>query len=171
LPDKLDSIKIRPATGEDIPILSDMLYEAGAVSKTVREMGKEKAMELPAMILFLENFGRSKGDFGFIAEKEDKTLVGAVWARLFSEEDKGYGFVSEEIPELAIAVVPEFRGYGAGTKLMQRLIEEARHQKFPALSLSVYRRNPALRLYQRLGFVDAGISKETDSSVTMILRF
>ena len=174
MPDKLvlDSIKIRPATGEDIPILADMLYEAGAVSEKVREMGKEKAMELPAMILFLENFGRERrGDFGFIAETGDKTLVGAAWARLFSEENKGYGFVSEEIPELAIAVVPEFRGAGAGTKLMRRLIEEARRLKFPALSLSVYRRNPALRLYQRLGFVDANISKETDSSVTMILKF
>jgi ribosomal protein S18 acetylase RimI-like enzyme len=165
------SIKIRPAAGVDIPILSDMLFEAGAVSETVREMGREKALALPAMILFLENFGRSKGDFGFIAETADKTLVGAVWARLFSEENKSYGFVSEEIPELAIAVVPEFRGHGAGTKLMQQLIEEARNLSFPALSLSVDRRNPALRLYQHLGFRDANVSKETDSSLTMILKF
>jgi ribosomal protein S18 acetylase RimI-like enzyme len=165
-----DSIKIRPAASEDIPILSDMLFEAGAVNEKVREMGREKALTLPAMIYFLENFGRL-GDFGFIAETEDKTLVGAVWARLFSAENKGYGFVSEQIPELAIAVVPEFRNCGAGAKLMQHLIKEAQNLKFPALSLSVDRRNPALRLYERLGFIDAGISKETDSSLTMILRF
>ena len=101
------SIKIRPATSEDIPILSDMLFEAGAVSEKIREMGKEKALTLPAMIYFLENFGR-RGDFGFIAETVDKMLVGAVWARLFPAADKGYGFVSPEIPELAIAVAPNF---------------------------------------------------------------
>jgi ribosomal protein S18 acetylase RimI-like enzyme len=166
-----DSIKIRPATGDDIPILSDMLFEAGAVSEKVREMGKEKALEMPAMILFLENFGRAKGDFGFIAETGDKNLIGAVWARLFSAENKGYGFVAADIPELAVAVAPEFRGQGAGTKLLEQLITEARSLKLPALSLSVYRKNPALRLYERLGFVDARISKESDSSITMILRF
>lgn len=162
-------IKIRPATSEDIPILSDMLFEAGAVSEKIREMGKEKALTLPAMIYFLENFGRF-GDFGFIAETGDKTLVGAVWARLFTEENKGYGFINAQIPELAIAVVPEFRALGAGTKLMHALIKEAQTLKFFALSLSVDRRNPALRLYERLGFIDAGISKETDSSLTMILK-
>lgn len=162
-------IKIRPAAPGDIPVLADMLFEAGAASEIIREMGKEKALELPAMILFLEHFGRA-GDFGFIAETDDKTLAGAVWARLFSAENKGYGFISEQIPELAVAVVPEFRGQGVGTKLMRRLIEKARNLKFPALSLSVSRRNPALRLYERLGFFDAGISKETDSSLTMILR-
>jgi ribosomal protein S18 acetylase RimI-like enzyme len=166
-----DSIKIRPATGDDIPILADMLFEAGAVSEKVRAMGKKKAMQLPAMILFLENFGRAKGDFGFIAETEDKNLIGAVWARLFSAKNKGYGFVAEDIPELAIAVAPEFRGLGAGTKLLEQLIKEARKLKLPALSLSVYRKNPALKLYKRLGFIDAGISKESDSSLTMILRF
>ena len=108
-----DLIKIRPATPEDIPILSDMLFEAGAVNEIIREMGKEKALTLPAMIYFLENFGRA-GDFGFVAETKDNILIGAVWARLFSVENKGYGFISEKIPELAIAVAADFRGRGAG---------------------------------------------------------
>jgi hypothetical protein len=36
------------------------------------------------------------------------------------------------------------------------------------VSLSVYRKNPARRLYERKGFRDAGISDPTDTSVTMI---
>ena len=163
-----DSINIRPATNKDLPFLADMLFEAGAVSEIVREMGKENALMLPAMIYFLENFGRP-GDFGFIAELEN-TPIGAAWARHFSEENKSYGFISSEIPEFAIAVAAEFRALGVGTKLMERLIEEARKLNLPALSLSVYRRNPALKLYERLGFYDAGISKETESSLIMILK-
>jgi ribosomal protein S18 acetylase RimI-like enzyme len=163
-----EALKIRPATGKDLPFLSDMIFEAGAVSDVVRKMGKKKTLTLPAVIYFLENFGR-RGDFGFVAELGDKP-IGAAWARLFSEEQKSYGFISPEIPEFAIAVVPELRASGVGTKLMEQLIEKARNLKLPALSLSVYRSNPALRLYERFGFRDAGISKETDSSVIMILK-
>jgi ribosomal protein S18 acetylase RimI-like enzyme len=161
---------IRPAKLEDLPFLWEMLFEAAAVSDEIRAMGIEKALALPFIAHILECFGR-KGDFGFVAETNDKILIGAVWARLFPAEAKGYGFVAEEIPELAVAVAPGFRGLGAGTRLLEELIKEARNLKFPALSLSVDRRNPAFRLYKRLGFTDAGVSKESDSSVTMILRF
>lgn len=160
---------IRPAVLEDLPFLREMLFEAAAVSDEIRQMGKEKALVLPFLARILENFGR-RGDFGLVAEGENGSLTGAVWARLFPAEAKGYGFISEEIPELAIAVAPEFRGRGAGTRLLEELIKTARRLKFPALSLSVDRRNPAFRLYERLGFTDAGISKESDSSVTMILH-
>ncbi|HEX9960300.1 MAG TPA: GNAT family N-acetyltransferase [Pyrinomonadaceae bacterium] len=160
---------IRRAALEDLPFLWEMLFEAAAVSDRIRELGMERALALPAVAHILENFGRA-GDFGYVAETADKTLIGAIWARLFPAEEKGYGFVSAEIPELAIAVAPDFRGRGAGTKLLEELIKEARNLKFPALSLSVDRRNAALKLYERLGFTDAGVSKETDSSVTMILR-
>jgi ribosomal protein S18 acetylase RimI-like enzyme len=159
---------IRRATFEDLPFLWEMLFEAAAVSDRIREMGMETALALPAIAHILENFGR-EGDFGYVAETADKILIGAVWARLFPAEAKGYGFVSAEIPELAVAVAPDFRGLGAGTKLLEELIKEARNLKFPALSLSVDRRNPAIKLYERLGFTDAGVSKKTDSSVTMIL--
>lgn len=161
-------LKIRSAAGEDLPFLREMLFEAAAVSTEIRQMGRERALALPALAHILENFGRS-GDFGFVAEIEDEGLIGAVWARLFPEDARGYGFVSAEIPELAIAVAPEFRASGVGGKLLEELIKEARRLKFPALSLSVDRRNPALKLYERFGFRDAGLSSETETSVTMIL--
>lgn len=160
---------IRPAAFADLPFLREMLFEAAAVNDAIRRMDKEKALALPFLAHILENFGR-QGDFGFVAESENGSSIGAVWARLFPADAKGYGFVSAEIPELAVAVAPEFRGFGAGTRLLEELIKQARQSKFPALSLSVDRRNPALKLYQRLGFTDAGVSKKTDSSVTMILH-
>ncbi|HEX8734204.1 MAG TPA: GNAT family N-acetyltransferase [Pyrinomonadaceae bacterium] len=160
---------ICPATLEDLPFLREMLFEAAAVSDEIRALGREKALALPFIAHILRHFGR-QGDFGFVAETADKILIGAIWARLFPENEKGYGFISAEIPELAIAVAPDFRGRGAGTRLLEELIKEARNRKFPALSLSVDRRNPALKLYERLGFTDAGVSAETDSSVTMILH-
>lgn len=56
-----------------------------------------------------------------------------------------------EIRIMDIALLPEFRGLGIGTKLIRKLQEEAASAA-KALSIHVEKFNPALRLYQRLGF-------------------
>lgn len=55
--------------------------------------------------------------------------------------------------------------------LLQALIELAQSQRYPAMSLSVDRNNQARHLYERLGFHDAGISDQGDTSVTMIKQW
>jgi len=51
-----------------------------------------------------------------------------------------------------IALLPEYRGYGIGTQLIGQLIEQAA-KAGSVVRLSVLRTNPAIHLYQRLGFV------------------
>jgi GNAT superfamily N-acetyltransferase len=58
---------------------------------------------------------------------------------------------SDAIHVIDITLLPEFRGQGVGTRLLQGLIEEARDAG-TVVALSVVRGNPAVRLYQRLGF-------------------
>jgi ribosomal protein S18 acetylase RimI-like enzyme len=48
-------------------------------------------------------------------------------------------------------IARSFQGRGIGTKVMHRMIAEARHANRP-IALDVVKINPALRLYQRLGF-------------------
>ena len=65
----------------------------------------------------------------------------------------GYGFVDEETPELAVAVVPNARGKGVGTALLTALLDRARADGYAALSLSVDRANEgAIALYEQHGF-------------------
>ena len=56
-----------------------------------------------------------------------------------------------EIRIVDIALLPEFRGGGTGRFLLDRLVAEA-DDAGKVLSIHVERQNPALRLYERLGF-------------------
>jgi GNAT superfamily N-acetyltransferase len=56
-----------------------------------------------------------------------------------------------------------FQGHGIGTEVMERLIGEGTRAG-QAIALSVVKTNPALRLYQRLGF---GITHEDDRKFYM----
>jgi ribosomal protein S18 acetylase RimI-like enzyme len=58
---------------------------------------------------------------------------------------------SQEIRIMDIALLPEHRGCGIGTALLQVLQREAAAAG-KKLSIHVERMNPALALYQRLGF-------------------
>ena len=62
---------------------------------------------------------------------------------------------SDEIRIIDIALLPEFRGRGIGTRLLRGLLDEAARTR-GRLSIHVEKHNPALRLYQRLGFVVVG---------------
>lgn len=54
-----------------------------------------------------------------------------------------------------ISLLTEFRGKGIGGRLIRELIEECDRDKLP-LRLQVLKNNPALRLYERLGFTKTG---------------
>jgi GNAT superfamily N-acetyltransferase len=105
----------------------------------------------PTFAQYTGEWGRP-GDSGFVAEEDDR-VVGAVWWRLFTAENPGYGFVDERTPELGIAVWPGERGRGIG-----RLLLRAATAEHPRLSLSVEDGNRARALYESEGFVAVGRS-------------
>jgi GNAT superfamily N-acetyltransferase len=70
-----------------------------------------------------------------------------------------------EIRIMDIALLPEHRGAGLGTKLLRDLQQEARSTG-KSLTIHVERFNPALRLYQRLGF-----QQIEDKGVYLLMRW
>jgi ribosomal protein S18 acetylase RimI-like enzyme len=60
----------------------------------------------------------------------------------------------DEIRIVDIALLPEHRGHGIGTRLLRQLLAEADASAM-RVTIHVERFNPALRLYERLGFVQA----------------
>jgi ribosomal protein S18 acetylase RimI-like enzyme len=145
-----DVYHIRPATPADEPFLWEMLYQSLYVEEGAAPFPRE-VLRRPELSRYVEGWGRA-GDLGFVAvETLSNIPVAAVWSRLPRGVDKGFAYMNEETPELAVAVSPEHRGRGVGTALMKRLLSEA-SALFPAVSLSVSPENPARRLYERLGF-------------------
>ena len=147
---------IRSIEPSDQSHLWEFLYQAiYAASPVPREI-----VHQPELAKYADAWGRL-GDLGFMAVAlENQASVGAAWVRLFTVENRGYGYIDEATPELAIAVLPEYRGQGIGTTLLMHLFEQAKHH-YSAISLSVSVDNPAMRLYRRLGF--EAVAQEGDS--------
>lgn len=118
--------------------------------------------EEPPLTRYVTGWGRP-GDRSLLAIDEF-VPVGAAWYRLFERANAGFGFVDEQTPELAIAVVPSRRGRGFGHELLSALLECARKDGFEAISLSVAKDNPAVHLYETAGFEPF---REDDGAVVM----
>lgn len=160
----MEDYVIRCATNEDEPFLWDMLYASIHVPEGQAPF-ERSIVQHPAIAKYVAGWGR-QGDVGFIAETVDGTKIGSATARLFTEDNRGFGYVDASIPELGVAVLPEFRGKGVGTRLIRALLDELRQSGCPAVSLSVDLTNPAARLYERMGFVKVGM---VENSLTMRL--
>jgi ribosomal protein S18 acetylase RimI-like enzyme len=64
-----------------------------------------------------------------------------------------------------IALLPEFRGLGAGRLILQRILDDAQDAEVP-VTIHVEHTNPARRLYARLGFRQIG-----DTGVYALMRW
>ena len=58
---------------------------------------------------------------------------------------------ADQIRIMDIALVPDQRGQGVGTQLLETILSEGRQAGLP-VTIHVERFNPALRWYERLGF-------------------
>ena len=155
---------MRPATANDLPFLRQVCYEAAFWNLDGERPDFDTALADPQIGHYVDGF-RRPGDFGLIAETEDREPLGAAWFRFFTEEQPAYGFVAADVPEITIAVIPAWRGQGLGRRLLEELLSCAHEAGLGRVSLSVSRANPALRLYRRLGFVRVSSEGGSDTMV------
>ena len=139
---------IRSMAPDEWSLLEDFLYEAIFVPKGFE--GK-----LPRSVIYddlkcraaFEGFGALPDDRAVVAEIGGR-VVGACWVRTTDE----YGHIDGETPSFSISLYRPYRGHGLGTAMMETLLDELSGAGYPRASLSVQKENPALRLYERMGF-------------------
>ena len=115
-------------------------------------------IENPLISKYIEEWGR-KGDFGIIY-KINVNKIGAVWIRFFYSSNKGFGFISESIPELSMAIKKEYRNQGLGSEMLKRFLAMCRERGIRNISISVDKRNKAFYFYKRIGFKVISENKE-----------
>lgn len=158
------NVHCRPAGVADVAFLATMLGEAAVWRPDKPTPSGDEVMADPRYAMYLTGWPRP-GDFGLVAEQDGP--VGAAWYRTFTEADHGYGFIAEDVPELAIAVIASRRHEGIGQRLLVDLVDASVRRGYTAISLSVNEDNPARRLYESTGFV---LHEKYGRSWTMVRR-
>ena len=137
---------IRELSIDERDVLEIFLYHAIYIPEGITPPPFE-IIKQPELQVYIERFGEQDGDICLVAEFDSK-IVGAVWVRIMND----YGHISDDMPSLAISLLPEYRGKGIGTALMQSMQEIVSKQGYKGISLSVQKQNYATNMYRKLGF-------------------
>lgn len=129
-------------------LLEDFLYEAVYVAEGFEgEVPRSIVHDDPKCRAAFEGFGTLPDDRAVVAVVSGE-VVGACWVRTTDE----YGHIDDATPSFSISLYRPYRGQGIGSAMMRTLLEELHDAGYERASLSVQKANPALRLYERLGF-------------------
>lgn len=140
-------ISLRPITDADLPFLYEVYagtraYEMTLVNWTDAQKEAFVRMQFQAQHKYYgEQFARASFD---IIIKD-----GAQIGRLYLLRDP------EEVRIIDIALLPRYCGQGTGTLMLKSILAEAGGAGKP-VRIHVEKFNPALRLYERLGFQKIG---------------
>ena len=143
-------------------ILDTFLYHAIYIPEGV-DLPPFDIIYQPDLQVYVKDFGERKGDVCYVAECEGK-IIGSVWVRIMND----YGHVYDDMPSLAISLLPEYRNNGIGTALMKKMLSSLRKLGYKGVSLSVQKQNYACSMYKKLGFKTV---QEKDEEYIMVNDF
>jgi ribosomal-protein-alanine N-acetyltransferase len=130
----MSDIKIRPLIKEDIPFVARL--EAVCFSMPFTEKALNE--------LFLNT------SWHFFVATENDTVVGYI----------SFYCILDETEIVNVCVMPELRGKGIGRALTKCAIDFNRETNGSKVMLEVRKSNtPAIKLYESLGFIPVGVSK------------
>ena len=103
-------------------------------------------------------FGLKNTDLG-VYSLTNNVVSGAAWIRLFNESHGADAYVDNVTPVLILAILPEMKGNGIGTLIMNQLLQEAAvmYDKVSVLS-----NKHSKSFYQQLGFFSLDDSDSND---------
>ena len=140
-------VALRPATDADLPFLSRVYASTRAEELAQTDWSEaQKAAFLQFQFDAQHQHYRTHyADAEFLVIEHEGTPVGRLYLH----------WRDSELRIVDIALLPGARGRGVGGALLQVLMDAAAAVR-KSVSIHVEQMNPAMRLYQRLGFVRTG---------------
>lgn len=140
-------VSLRPVHADDEDFLYELFCQTVANDLNVLDGAQRDAilrMQFKAQLhTYSAQFPRAEHQIIML----DGRVIGRVLVERTEAEHRG----------VDIALLPEYRSGGIGAMLIQELLDEAAGAGKP-FRISVVRSNPALHLYERLGFKTTGES-------------
>ncbi|MBO1316969.1 GNAT family N-acetyltransferase [Acanthopleuribacter pedis] len=137
-------IQLRPWQEHDLPLLKEVFISTRWDEFIGAGMPEEQLRPLMDQQFHAQHTHYHKAwpeaDYDIIL------IDGEPAGRLYVDRDR-----KVELRIIDIALLPAFRGRGIGSRMLRELIAEA-HGQGKAVRIHVEHNNPALRLYERLGF-------------------
>lgn len=137
---------IREIELKEAPLLEEFLYQAIFIPPRV-EAPDRSIIEDPSLSIYVSEFGKRDGDLGLVAVNEG-VVIGAIWTQFIRD----FGYVDDATPSLSMSVLPNFRGQGVGTALLEKMLAHLKEKGFSQVSLSVQKANYAVEMYRKAGF-------------------
>lgn len=140
---EIPAITLRPVAPGDEPFLAQVYASTRVEELAVTDWTDEQKRAFLDMQFaaqhqhYQEHYSDAQFSIILVSDVPAGRLYVARWTR--------------EIRIVDIALLPQFRDRGIGTRLLTALLEEGRDSQ-RSVSIHVERFNPALRLYERLGF-------------------
>ena len=138
-----ESISLRPATDADYDFMRG-LYE----SVRVEEMARFPFDDAQKKVFLDQQFAAQFEHYGIHYPTCERNIVerdGVPVGRFWIDE------WADQIRVVDIALLPECRGTGIGSRLLHQILDRAAAAEKP-VTIHVERFNPAMSLYKRLGF-------------------
>ena len=110
-------------------------------SKIVKDMTKYAHKKAPNLEIYYDFYGLTAKDLGLYA-LVDNVITGAIWTRK----------LNGDIPILSMAILPEFRGKGIGTAMMEQFLVEAGAVS-QEMQVETYENEKTIRFYEKFDFV------------------
>lgn len=154
-------MKIREMQQSEYPLLESFLYEAIFIPNGV-EPPQKSIIYCPELQVYISEFGKNKHDIALVADMDGK-IIGAVWVRIMND----YGHIDDSTPSFAVSLYKEYRGKGIGTLLMKEMLSALKERGYKQASLSVQKKNYAVKMYQKLGFQ---IISENEKEFFMLIK-
>lgn len=113
---------------------------------------------------YIEKFGK-EDDYAIVWEK-DGQIAGLAWTRLFDEANKGFAYISDDVPELTVSILPGYNVQKISAELIEVISNELRIKGYDKVSVSVSENDEMLDVYTKYDFVEK--EKQDDNRVLLV---